>query len=770
MYEKCNQAYTMHPDFFDPLHQYATVEMEPGNPKFANVTYIHEKQSVTVNEDGSVTFYMYAPSAKTVAVSGLGGYFSNQKVYLESDGEGGFSGTISSLHAAMHYYSWYVDDVLICNPKAGVNYGCFRTINTFEVPECQDDFFEIKDVPHGEIHICKYLSNVSGHLKECYVYTPAGYQKTEKKYPVLYLQHGVGENETGWIWQGKANFILDNLIADKKCQEMIVVMCSGYAFKPQEDPVFFPGDFDCELVNDVIPFVEHQFRVIRNRSARAVAGLSLGSAQATLTACKHQELFSALGVFSGVGLHVFEEHEKNCKDAMLIFLSCGEMEKEICEQQKKLQPMLQQRGDSCVQKAYEGYHEWFVWRKSLRDFAQLLFQQINENIEDIQSEKMTYSSQVYLEQTRNEQMLFFDPVYRQIAFAIDENGNPAGKYPMSPKGFRMIDKNTVEVSIYAPQAKTVEADIFNCGKLQLQPSATHAGYWTGIRSNLQGGFHYVIFEINGVRVVNYDAPVGYGCFQTINYLEVEEEQFDLHMLRDIPHGHVQMSYYTSSQTGRMKLCYVYTPPGYEMEQETRYPVLYLQHGGGENEIGWFRQGKIANMADYLISQGRMKKMIIVMNTGYAFKEDGTSHGSLGSFPDELVMDCIAHVDDTYRTIADREHRAMAGLSMGGMQTQRIVMTYPEKFAWAGIFSGGLTLQNNEVDYTEVLFDAEEMKKRFELFFVACGMEDAFYMETRKNVEIVLEKGVAMETFFEHGWHDWTFWRHCAAEFLQKVFQ
>ena len=119
------------------------------------------------------------------------------------------------------------------------------------------------------------------------------------------------------------------------------------------------------------------------------------------------------------------------------------------------------------------------------------------------------------------------------------------------------------------------------GSWNFAESVQHEGYWTGILDNLEKGFHYVTFDVNGTRVVNPDAPVGYGCFQTINYIEVPEKDFEYPLLRDIPHGHVRMDYYTSSQTGRQKLCYVYTPPGYETGDKS-YPVLYLQHGGGEN--------------------------------------------------------------------------------------------------------------------------------------------------------------------------------------------
>ena len=155
MYEKRNQAYTMHPDFFDPLHQYASLEMNPKDPEFVKVQYHHEEPSVTVNEDGSVTFYMYAPKAATVAVGGMGGFFSADKVYLTPDGKGGFRTTIQDFPYAMHYYMWYVDDVPICNPKAGVNYGCFHSINTFDMADANTHFYELQDVPHGQVHSCK---------------------------------------------------------------------------------------------------------------------------------------------------------------------------------------------------------------------------------------------------------------------------------------------------------------------------------------------------------------------------------------------------------------------------------------------------------------------------------------------------------------------------------------------------------------------------------------------------------------------------------------
>ena len=770
MYEKFNQAYSLHPDFFDPIHKEVTMDWDAVPPTIA---YYDERPSVTVGENGTVEFYMHAPNAKKVQVAGLGGYFTNERIDLESDGEGGFYKKITGFHWGMHYYHWFVDDVQICNPKAGAAYGCFEAINTFEVPEPGTDFYEIKDVPHGTVSICKYGSSVSGHLKESYVYTPFGYEShPDKTYPVLYLQHGVGEDEIGWIWNGKMNFIMDNLIAAGKCKEMIVVMSSGYAFEEGEHPVFFPGDFDRELIQDIIPYMEQHYRIRKGRNNRALAGLSLGSVQVSNTASRHMELFSALGVFSGVSLDAANAICENEKDALeLMFLSCGEEEKEILDGMKAADRSMKQAGKPCVQKAYEGYHEWHVWRKSLRDYVQLLFDWDMAEKSDIPAyQEAEVAKEQLLRQTSEDQMLFFDPVYRQIHFDVDADGNPAGTYPDIPHGIEFTGEGEAAFALYAPEAKKVEVDVFDCGKVLLTPSSEWEGYWMGSLKNIEGGFHYVTFTVNDTKVVNPEAPVGYGCFQAINYIEMPEKNFHLHELDQVPHGKIHLNYYPSSQTGRMKLCYVYTPYGYEEKMDKDYPVLYLQHGGGENEIGWVRQGKIANIADHLIAEDKMKEMVIVMNTGYAFQEDGSSHPALSSFEEELVGDCMPYIAKTYRIRTNKENTAMAGLSMGGMQTQRTVFDHPELFGWAGIFSGNFIVQDQEVDNTAVLYDPKKYRDTFQMIYVASGTNDMMYEKTKRNADDVLAHSVPIVTYYEEGRHDWIFWRHCAADFLTKLFR
>lgn len=511
------------------------------------------RPSVTVKEDGAVIFYLYAPAAKIVQVAGLGGYFTNKKINLMPDGQGGFFAEVQDFHWGMHYYFWYVDGVRICNPYAGISYGCFAAINTFEVQEKNVDFYFAKDIPHGTVSICKYASKVSSHLKECYVYTPYGYEEGDERYPVLYLQHGVGENETGWIWQGKTNFIMDYLIAEGKCEKMIVVMSSGYAFKDGEKPVFHPGNFESELIHNIIPYIENNFRVRKGRDYRAMAGLSLGSAQTTDIVAKNMKLFSAAGVFSGVAIHEMERICDSKETLDVVFMSCGCYEDQIRTGMKQIEQKFENAGKYCISKVYEGYHEWHVWRKSLYDFVPLLFRKAGAETDDIPGERTARITRQRLQrQTMEEQILMFDPVYRQIRFETDEAGRPAGKYPDIPHGICITEQGTAVVCFEAPEAVSVEATLDGKEFLKLRKDQERQGYWTGEIHNITPGYHNVYFRANGTDVINPDAPVGYSGDRAVNYLEMPDPEFPLTELADTVHGQVHIHYdYLAEEPARV---------------------------------------------------------------------------------------------------------------------------------------------------------------------------------------------------------------------------
>ncbi|MDT8715912.1 enterochelin esterase [Clostridium sp. 19966] len=777
-----NQTLNSHLLSFHPLNK--KVEMYRYHD-LDKMRYVEERQGVTVFENGDVEFCYFAPNAKKVQVSGWGGSMGNEKIDLLPEGNGYFSAIVSKINSGFHYHDYYVDGNLMINPLAPVGYGGFRNVNFFELPKCKEDFYLIKAVPHGSVHMELYKSSITGRTKCCYVYTPPKYFEDDKKtYPVLYIQHGVGENESGWIWQGKLHYIIDNLIAEKACKEMIVVINTGYAFKEHENPLFYPGDFEAELTKDCIPFIDKKYRTKADKYDRAIAGLSLGGVQARAIAFNNKNIFGTLGIFSAM-FHGTEDIGKNGADFDLIFLSCGTGEP-MWEEMSKARNLLEKTDTNCVTMRFKGFHEWHVWRESLREFAKLLFDdtssqhinsesyissddtKIEKNTEfyDIKSEDEKYNM-LKINQSYNSYGLNFDPVNRQLIFAVDEQGNPAGRYREVRSGVEVNVEGTVRFNFIAPNAHKVEVAVFGMEPIELKKAGE---YWTAEVSTIEPGLHYHDYIVDGSRAISQSAALGYGCFRPINFFDIPEPGFKYHELKDVPHGTVTLEQYVAKvEKGKTRCCYVYTPPKYEIETNKRYPVLYLQHGGGEDETGWVWQGKIANIMDNLLAEASCKEMIIVMNTGYCFKEDGTSHPLMGSVDEIITKNCVPFIDKKYRTLDDRKNRAMAGLSMGSMQTQKTVFANTDLFAWAGLFSGGLIVKNEEFDYSDILLSKETYEKTFDMLYVACGTKDGFYEKCVNGIKEVESCGIKLETFLEYGYHDWTFWRHCIKDFITKLF-
>ncbi len=767
-----NQAITMNPMMFDPINRVVSFQSrDGGRPTFG---YIDDEPGVTVKENGDVLFSMNAPTAETVEVCGFGGTMGNEKIRLDKGEDGYFRKTVSGIKPGFLYHRWYVDGVQVMNPSDRFAYGCFGMTNFMEIPQPGKDFWYLKDVPHGDVSLQTYVSAETGHVKQCYVYTPPCYD-AKKRYPVMYILHGVGESESGWLWNGKLNFIMDNLLADGACSEMIVVICCGYAFRDGENTVFFPGDFGRELTESVIPFIESRYSVRKGRRNRALAGLSLGSAQSIQIVSRFQHLFAHLGVFSGMrdteADVILAQNEAYPMQTVL--MTCGIGEKGLDVAQKAYTDRFAALGVHSEQRCYEGFHEWHVWRESARDFAQMIFR--DEAACDETEPAFSYSEPAVSEDKRNSQTWeahigMFDPIYKGLIFDVDAQGRPAGRYFDDRHGAEVLDAaaGRARFSFRGGDAKSVVIDLWGVGKYAMTREEG-SDWWSVTVDSVPSGFHYYWTVVNGVNTVDSNAPVGYGGFRAVNFMEMPEEDFDLYRLKQVPHGTIHLNYYRSDVTGRTKLCYVYTPAGYGKD-ETRYPVLYLQHGGGEDENGWIWQGKLCNIADNLLAEGKMKPMIIVMNAGYAFPESGVWHPALTAFTEEMPGCCIDFIDATYRTIADRSGRAMAGLSMGGMMTQHVVMAHPELFAEAGIFSGGLPITDGEHDYSGIFLDREAFAKQFDLLFAACGEQEPMMEHICDSAEKIRAAGNPVETFFTPGGHEWKVWRRSLAALLPKLFR
>ena len=339
-----------------------------------------------INADNSVTVQVRAPQAKAITLD-LG-----KRYPMKNDGNGVWTATTEPQVPGFHYYSLNVGGLATADPATYTFFGMSRYASAVEVNEkpADADFYTPKqNVPQGAVRSVKFWSEVCQEYRRMYVYTPAGYeQNPSKRYPVLYLQHGGGEDETGWIYQGFADVILDNLIAKGEAVPMIIVMNSGVASKPDGTEAF-----DQMMVDDVIPFVDQRFRTIADRDNRAVAGLSWGAKQAYDLGFGHKELFSWVAGFSGIivigefntrnpGFRdpeqfnaawngVFKNATQFNSDYHLIFCTTGEAEGKLIEEMHNI---LLSYG---IQNEYycspDTAHEWLSWRRSLYQYARKLF-------------------------------------------------------------------------------------------------------------------------------------------------------------------------------------------------------------------------------------------------------------------------------------------------------------------------------------------------------------------------------------------------------------
>ncbi len=729
---------------FAPFDNYLV--FADGDPSVNSLYFERGESGITHLKDGFTRFAFFAPNAKTVEVCGWGGTFPNKKIPLEKCDDGYFR-TVVQLKRGFHYLDWFVDGVMTGNPIAPVGFGGFLNSNYADIITDENEPYLIKDVPHGQVALERYYSKITESEKLCYIYLPPSYSSSDKKYPVVYLQHGIGENECGWVWQGKVNFLLDNLIAEGKCRECIVVMNSGYALSSDQESGFLPGAFDMQLVNECMPFIERNYRVKRGRKNSAVAGLSLGGAQAFDIAKKHGEKFAYVGSFSGA---LFEENCSLSNKFDLIYVSKGTGEN--FSPVEKIRENLLKDGQNALLEVFEGYHEWHVFRDGFASFVQKLFVEEFED-ENLPVKEIPVQGDVQ-ESALRSYILDYSPVERTVDFA---GGKPYKKLPLTAV---QMD-NGVLFRVKADGAHSVEVEIFGMKKT---PLVNLGEYFEGVIENVEEGFHYYNLYINGTIVFDRRDNLGYGCSRAVNFIEVKEKNYSDYLLKSVPHGSVRAVYYKSEREGKFRLAYVYLPHGYG-ESDKRYPVLYLQHGAGENENGWIWQGKADNILDNLIAEGRCRECIVVMNTGYAFLNKPDEHRFLGSFDEVLVKECIPFIDRTFRTLPDKAHRAIAGLSMGSMQSERCAFKNSEYFSYVGLFSGTL---NPEL-YPEFLRDKENFERNFKLCFLSCGKGDFFYERTLKALEETKSFGVPIKEYITEGYHDWTFWRHSLSEFLPLIF-
>jgi enterochelin esterase-like enzyme len=337
----------------------------------------------------------------------------------------------------------------------------------------------------------------------------------------------------------------------------------------------------------------------------------------------------------------------------------------------------------------------------------------------------------------------------------------------------------VTFRLKAPDARKVQLHPGGdgLGKGDLDMVKGDDGFWTVTTPPAVAGFHYYWFMVDGTVVADPSSETYFGWARQTSGVEIPEKGVDFYLPKEVPHGEVRVRWYLSKTTGLWRRAYVYTPPDYDHNQRTRYPVLYLQHGSGEDERGWSNQGRAGFILDNLLAGGKAKPMIIVMDLGYAARlgetaPAGRGGGQNSAFEDVVIGDLIPMIDATYRTLADRGHRAMAGLSMGAGQALTITLRHLDKFSYIGAFSGAIRNFDAKTSYDGVFADAAAFNKKVRLLWVGVGTAEEALLKTARASHQELERAGIRNVLYESPGtaHEWHTWRRDLNEFAPLLFK
>jgi enterochelin esterase-like enzyme len=591
-------------------------------------------------------------------------------------------------------------------------------------------------IAHGVLDTIYYQSKTVGTDRKALIYTPPGYSR-DKKYPVLYLLHGIGGDEKEWLNGGHPQVILDNLYSENKIEPMIVVLPNGRAMKDDRatgnimapDKVQAFATFEKDLLDDLIPFIEKTFPVLKDREHRAIAGLSMGGGQSLNFGLGNLDTFAWIGGFSSAPNTKLPEEllpnpDEAKKKLKLLWISCGDNDGLITFSLRTHNYLLANDVPHIFY-IMPGVHDFNVWKTSLYIFTQLIFK----------------------------------PVDVSTFTKYSVSGIPASTNVRRAKYPQLLPDNRAVFQIKAPDAQKIQLDLVK--KYDMVKDT--AGVWEVTTDTLSEGFNYYSLLIDGVAVADPASETFYGMGRMASGIEVPHKGDEYYAEKDVPHGDIRIKRYYSNVFNQWRQFYIYSPASYEINSNEKYPVLYILHGGGEDERGWATQGKTDLILDNLIAEKKSKPMLIVMPDGNV-NTSGFGENTLRMFEAELKRCVIPFVEKNYRVETDSKNRALAGLSMGGIQTLYVGINNTDLFSYLGVFSSGwiLPMQSKLADaqYDFMQKNIDKIKKNLRLLWIGIGgKEDIAY----NNCQMMRTKLDEMKMKYEYvdypGGHTWPVWRH-----------
>ncbi|WP_253952457.1 alpha/beta hydrolase-fold protein [Xylanibacter muris] len=575
---------------------------------------------------------------------------------------------------------------------------------------------------------------------------PDSYDKNkDRRYPVLYLLHGGGCPHTQWEEHGGLTALVDELVNDGDMEEMIIVCpeANKHRMSWMNDKLWTYEDF---FFMEFMPYIEKTYRVRADKYSRSIGGFSMGGGGAVVYGLHHPELFRVVYNMTG---YLRRQHLDFLKNDPL-----GEWRQQAVERNNPIRTVIEgSKNDVDRWKTVS----WFVDCGN-GDFT---FDANRDFVEALKERGIVYD---WRTGSGSHDWNYWRKALRRTLKVVGGDSKPSAwnvrraEYPRVTKDHRVVFR------MKAPEAKHLVVDL---GR-RYEMSKDSEGYWTCVTDPQSEGFHYYFLVADGLRVADPNTETFFGCSQMASGMEIPyAEDVDKFEWKDVPHGDVHRIRYYSDVEKAWRFLYVYTPAGYE-DNDSRYPVLYLQHGGGEDERGWSNQGLCDIILDNLISEKKAVPMIVVM-----------ADGNTKDFTSELLKCVMPLAEKRFRIMDGRDNRALAGLSMGGIQTLSTVVRYPDKFAYVGVFSSGwfrtsqsfMADASGEPYYKMLSKRPEYYNSQFRQFWFSMGgKEDIAYDNCKAMLERMDDMGIHY-TYYEYpGGHTWPVWRESLWKFAQLLFK
>jgi enterochelin esterase-like enzyme len=677
--------------------------------------------------DRKVTFRIYAPKASEVTLRG-DWMTASEPVKLEKDKQGVWAATIGPLVPDFYSYTFSVDGVKTIDPKnPTIKQGLSSVDSMFFLPGKEADFQDNKKVPHGEVRKVWYPSSTLGAQRSMHVYTPPGYDNGKDRYPVLYLLHGSGDEDSGWSTIGRAGFIIDNLLSDKKAKPLIVVMPNGSMPRPAnrsedaEARAALRKQFTNELLNDVIPVVEKNYRVLADSEHRALAGLSMGGAQTLGVVLSHPEKFAYVAVWSAGIRESADEFAKQHaaflsdparinKQIKLFSVCVGDKDFALAGS-KNLSEALKKHGIKNELHVSGGGHTWINWRHYLNELAPRLFQD--------------------------------RPADPAKGKTITRAGERPQEIPPAPQGFD-VKRDGIERG----KITTVEYDSASTRGKRKMVIWTPPGY-------SKDNKYPVLYLLHGAG----DNETGW---QRRGHADVildnlYADKKAVPMIVVMPNGSVGGAGGFSPgafYAGAIMRGADTDKDGKVTLDEMLAAARKLFKECDKDNKGVVDEGQLVEGINRLLQEQR---------TGRRGGRRGA--GVSSAFENDLLKDIIPYVDSHYPVKAGREHRAIAGLSMGGGQALSIGLTHLDRFAWVGGFSSALFGRSGDL-----ISDPANAAKTLRLLWLSCGTKDGLMNASKSFHDALDQKKVPHVWHIDSGGHDWPVWRNDLYLLAQRLFR